>query len=329
MDLCSSSCDLDDVQQPPLLLENNPTQDVATAQPAAAADTQGPSATEQVGIPTLKAGLPPTLNGPLPHQALGQARLAAHEKGIDALRHCWPSSQDRASMSASAGPVRVPLHGPLLPDRPQKRKSTSLKSGTDLGPTQALGAPHTFSGNQRNKGLAGLRETHLQTPPSSTSNPRSDQQRLPAFEGNRKTQEPHLVASRLTNMACTKKIKLEHTPPQARTADQCDIPGGPGWQSPAAPCPHLGNLPSQAYAAGDSCQMVEAIPQAPVQQTQRSPLMITGSQQQLQEVLSLFGGSTAVGLAAKESALTNLVMLVAHNMYTPVLHPSLQPLMLK
>ena len=52
--------------------------------------------------------------------------------------------------------------------------------------------------------------------------------------------------------------------------------------------------------------------------------MITGSQQQLQEVLSLFGGSTAVGLAAKESALTNLVMLVADNMYTPALHPSLQ-----
>ncbi|KAL3137191.1 hypothetical protein ABBQ32_006753 [Trebouxia sp. C0010 RCD-2024] len=63
--------------------------------------------------------------------------------------------------------------------------------------------------------------------------------------------------------------------------------------------------------------MLGAVQQAHVQQVQTSLPMTSGShqlQQQLQQVLSLFDGDTAAGLAAKESALTKLVMLVAGNM---------------
>lgn len=124
-----------------------------------------------------------------------------------------------------------------------------------------------------------------------------------------------------------KKVKLERTPPEAPTADPFDAPGPPGWQSPAAaPFPHQGSLAPHTYAAAGSRQMLGAVQQAHVQQVQTSLPMTSGShqlQQQLQQVLSLFDGDTAAGLAAKESALTKLVMLVAGNMYTPFLQPLL------
>lgn len=322
VDLCSSSCDLDDVEQPPLLLENSPRHDVATAQPAADATTQETSAAQQLFAPASVADHLPTLTGLQSHQALRQASQAA----IDAHRSCRISNQDRANVPAAGGPVRAPVHGPRLPDRPQKRKCTSTGAEADAGPTQGSCALQTLPGNDRNEGTAGLGETHLQTPPSNTANPGPEQQRLPAPEGKGQTKQTQLAASRPTNIASIKKVKLEHTPPQAPTADPCDAPGPLGWQTPAAaPLLHQGSLPPQTNAAANTRQMLGAVQQAHVQQVQTSLPMTTDSheqqRQQLQQVLSLFGGDTAVGLAAKEAALTQLVMLVAGNMYTPFLQP--------
>ena len=59
----------------------------------------------------------------------------------------------------------------------------------------------------------------------------------------------------------------------------------------------------------DHHQMVQA--ELPVPSKASAPMT------ELEQVLSLFGGDTTVGLAAKESAITQLVMLVADSMYAP------------
>lgn len=133
VDLCSSDSDLDDVQQPPLLLEDSSKPAVATAQPAGAAKRQEPSAAEQVRTPALPARQSPAPTARAANQPPKQANQAAH--GVPAHRQCRASSQDHASRPDAQTPVRVPLHGPRLPDRPQKRKC----SNTEAGPGPSTG----------------------------------------------------------------------------------------------------------------------------------------------------------------------------------------------
>lgn len=116
-------------------------------------------------------------------------------------------------------------------------------------------------------------------------------------------------------MAWSKKIKLEHVPSQPVTAGPCDASRAPARQSPtAAPSPnqghppqHQGHPPSQAcpvHTSADNRQLAEAVQQE--QTSAPTPC--------LQQVLSLFRADTAVSLAAKGSALTQMAMLVAGSM---------------
>ena len=307
-DLCSSSCDLDELQQTCLLLEDSPKK--AGASQSAAAKRQQPSVAQQVRTSAPAARHPPASSGRPADQPVRQPSQAARS---DARQRGQPSSQRHASAVDTRLLDRVPLHGPRLPDRPQKRKRTIMESEANPGQPQDPCAFHEssiFSDKPRN-GVAPLGETHPQTPPKDTPNP--EQQRLTAPQGQCTTREPELAA-RPTKMPCTTVVKLEHTPFQSSVVDPHTVLKSSRQQSPAAaPLQHQGNLPTQACAVPtkpDNRQLVEA--ELHVRPEASTPMT------ELQQVLSLFGADTAVGPAAKESALSQLVMLVADSMYASV-----------
>ena len=166
--------------------------------------------------------------------------------------------------------------------------------------------------NHRSAGSVPAGETHPQMPnPNRTANP---EQQRPTAPANRSNIREPLQAS-FTKAASPTQVKLEHSPSQSSLFDLSDIPRAAGRQSPpAAPLPHEGNLLTQASAAEpDHHELIKA--DLSVRAEASAPMT------ELQQVLSLFGADAAVGLAAKESALTQLVMLVADSMYVPVIQP--------
>lgn len=303
IDLCSSSSDLDDVQQPSLLLEDSLKRGAAT--PARLVpNRQDTSLAQQVGTSTSGAMLRPAPAGQSADPLFNQASQAAHTIGAPSPRHHQPSRQDAAGVAHMQMPGKVPWHGPRLPERPPKRKRALVDSEADLRQTQDLCSSRRASessGKHRSKGSVPPGATHAQGPdPSHTANP--EQQQLTALAKPCKIREP-LMASTPSQAAGTTKVKLEHNSSQSLLSDLHDIPRAAGQQSPAATqC----NLLAQATAAPDGRQLVEA--DLPVRAETGAPMA------ELQQVLSLFVGDKAAGLAAKESALTQLVMLVADSM---------------
>lgn len=156
-------------------------------------------------------------------------------------------------------------------------------------------------GQDRSEGSVPPGTTHAQGPnPSHTANP--DQQQATAPAKPCKIRGP-LLASTHTQAAATTKIKLEPTSSQSLLSDLHGAPRPAAQQSPATP---QRNLLEQAAAVPKARQLVEA--DLTVRAGTSAPMT------ELQQVLSLFVGDSSAGLAAKESALTQLVMLVADNM---------------
>lgn len=316
IDLCSSSSDLDEVQQPSLLLEDSPKQAAAVLQPAAPNRQQPPMA-KQVGTSASAARLSAAPHGQSADQPFRQASQAAHTIHSAAHRHHQPSSQDQATVAHAQMLGRAPLHGPRLPERPQKRKRAAIESDAHLGQTSgsyAARKPPALGGKHRSAGSVPAGETHPQTPGySHTANP--EQQRLTASANLCKTRQP--LRASLTKVASPTKVKLGQSPSQSSLFDLHGISRAAGRQSPAAALlPHEGNLLTQtsaAHAEPDHHQLVEA--ELSVRAEASAPMT------ELQQVLSLFSADTAVALADKESALTQLVMLVADSMYAPVFQP--------
>lgn len=191
VDLCSSSCDLDDVEQPPTLLENSPQQGVATAQPAAAATTQEPSAAQRAGAPASVAAHPPTLTGLQPHQALRRASQAA----IGAHRPCRISSQDPAKCQPLEGQSESLCMVPAC--RIDLRRGNAQAQSQ----RQTLDQPKIHVPSSHTPAMTETKhlEKHLQTPPSNTASPRCEHQKLPAPEGKGQTKQPASTGGFKTN----------------------------------------------------------------------------------------------------------------------------------
>lgn len=317
IDLCSSSSDLSEVQQPSFLLEDNPKQAAAALQPASS-NRQQPPLAQQVVTSASPAMLSSASPAQPADQNLRQAGQGACTSDAVAHRHHHSSSQHQATVAHAQMPGRLPLHDPRLPERPQKRQRAAIESGAELEQTQdscAVKRSLILSGNHRSTGSIPTGETHLQMPDlSHAANP--EPQRLTARANQCGSRGP-LLASTPSKAASTTQVKLERLSSQSSLIDLHEAPRASGRQSPAAaPLPHQGNILAQVSAVReepDYHQLVEA--ELPMR-SEASPFRT-----KLQQVLSLFAADAAVGLAAKESALTQLVMLVADSMYAPVFQP--------
>ena len=293
---------------------------------------------QQVGTSASSAMLSSASHAQPADQLSRQAGQGARTIDAVAQRHHQPSSQDQATVAGAQMPGRLPLHGSRLPERPQKRQRIAVESGADLKQTQGprgVKRSLALSGKHRNTGAVPAGETHLQTPnltgethlqtpnltggthlqtPDLSHTASPEMQRLTAAANQCKAKGP-LLASTPPKAATTTKVKLERTSSQLTPSDLQALPRASGRQSPAAsPLPNQGNILAQVpavHAEPDCHQVLEA--ELPVQSEAST------ARTKLQQVLSLFGSDAAVGLAAKESALTQLAMLVADSMYAPVL----------
>ena len=305
IDLCSSSDELDDIEQPSLLSEDSLKRGAAIPARSLPSRQHTPLA-QQVGTSASGAMLCPAPAGQSADPPLNQASQAAHTVGAPSHRHHQPSRQDAANVAHNKQlPGRVPWHGPRLPERPQKRKRAVIESGeAGLRQTQdpcSLRGATESSGKHRSSESVPPGATHAQGPyPRHTPNREQQQPTAPAKPCNIRAP---LLASTPTQIAATTRIKLEPTSSQSLLPDLHDAQRAAGRQSPAAP---QRNILGQAAAMPEGRQLVEA--DLPVRAETSAPMT------ELQQVLSLFDGDSAAGLAAKEAALTQLVMLVADSM---------------
>lgn len=296
-----------------MFLEDAPKQAAATLQLSAPQQSAAQHAANIPSSPSVAAARSSSAAAAA-HCSLGQLDVltpqssrkesqAAHANNAPPHQH-FPSQMDR-SMSRTAVLSRAPLHGPRLPDRPHKRKAADRQAEPHFRLSKHAKASQELSpGDHTSMATAAMSPSDAHAKLTNKSGP--EQQGLPLSHNEHKASEP-LQRNTSESLPACKRIKVEHVPSQEPAISDA-FPN-----SPELP-PQRGSAPSaqgnQLNLQGSSEQALSGCQQLRVTDQPESSAAAAG----LQQLLLQFGSHVVKSEAAKETALVQLVMLVADSM---------------